>query len=92
MTGKRKIEDDADRGNQALERDVHEALKAMGWLMPESEAEVQPAEGDGPEHAAPLPAACPITAQVSITRVLANARWLAEIFRPAIRRLSTFFE
>ena len=57
MTAKRKVEDDADKGNQPLERDVHEALKAMGWLMPESEAEVQAAEAEVPESAAPLPAA-----------------------------------
>ena len=57
MTVKRKVEDIGDDADRALECDVHEALKAMGWLMPESEAEVQPAEAEVPERAAPLPAA-----------------------------------
>lgn len=39
-----------------------------------------------------MPAACPIVAQVAMTRVEPNATWLAEMFRPANSRFPVFTE
>ena len=42
--------------------------------------------------AAAVPAACPITLHVPMTRVVPNATWLTLMFRPASSRLPTLRE
>ena len=56
MARKHTADNDRAEGDPALERHVHEALKAMGWLTPESEAEVQSAEAEVSPEVVPLPA------------------------------------
>ena len=43
-------------------------------------------------RAAAVPTACPISAHVAMTRVVPSATCVTLIFRPAIMRLSMFFE
>ena len=51
--GKPGKHDDAERPD--LQRNVHEALKSIGWTAPECEDDVRRAEAESAAGAAPLP-------------------------------------
>ena len=57
MAKKRKDQDPHDKADEALDLDVHEALKSPGWVVPECEADVRQAEAEVSAGALDLPEA-----------------------------------
>ncbi|HUU59057.1 MAG TPA: hypothetical protein VMZ50_05905 [Phycisphaerae bacterium] len=57
MSRNRKPRNPQADDDEALAADVHEAMKLMGWTVPESEDDVRRAEQELPASAAPLPGA-----------------------------------
>lgn len=55
MAKKRKESAPGDKGHETLDADVHQALKSLGWTVPECEDDVRRAEAELSGSATPLP-------------------------------------
>ncbi len=55
MAKKRKEPAPTDKGSEVIEANVHQAIRSLGWAVPECEQDVRRAEAELSASATPLP-------------------------------------
>ncbi len=81
MAKKPKPKGRPGRADPGLEREVHDALKRLGWVIPQSEDQVRAAEAEQAGRGAPLPASIADPAKV-LGRRPGGAELKLSVFQP----------